>query len=376
MDSLGRSNNFDLIRLFAALQVVFVHGSVHLKLTAENPTISQLMAIVAWFPGVPIFFVISGYLIATSFARNDLRTLPYTVNRILRIYPALYVCLGISIIVLFAFEIVTLFSFASAGLAAWLLAQLTLFQFYNPPQFRSFGVGVLNGSLWTIPVEVTFYIIIPFLMCGFKAIKLKSINFYLLSIGICSYVVFLVSKNAPTAVAKYLIVTIAPHLWMFLLGVAMYYNQSKLMGVLKGRVFFWFVPYVLFNIFITTEVTSVSGAFCFLLKQVLLAGVVLSAAFSMTGLSNLVLRGNDVSYGVYIYHMIVTNSLVQLGLTGSLSYLLLLFIATLFVGFLSWRFVEAPVLRRKREVTAVLERIVRTRAPRFGLVNETSFTKS
>lgn len=51
------NNNFDLIRLFTALQVAILHMDRHLNL---NLSFANFLA---YFPGVPIFFFISGYLI-------------------------------------------------------------------------------------------------------------------------------------------------------------------------------------------------------------------------------------------------------------------------------------------------------------------------
>ena len=45
----------------------------------------------------------------------------------------------------------------------WFVAQSTFFQFFNPDFLRGFGVGVLNGSLWTIALELQFYILTPIL---------------------------------------------------------------------------------------------------------------------------------------------------------------------------------------------------------------------
>ena len=51
------TNNFDLIRLFAASQVAITHASEHLGF--NHPIIDAI----AFLPGVPIFFFISGFLI-------------------------------------------------------------------------------------------------------------------------------------------------------------------------------------------------------------------------------------------------------------------------------------------------------------------------
>ena len=45
-----------------------------------------------------------------------------------------------------------------------LIGQLTLFQFFTPDALRDFGYGCPNGSLWTIPVEIEFYILIPLIL--------------------------------------------------------------------------------------------------------------------------------------------------------------------------------------------------------------------
>ncbi len=46
---------------------------------------------------------------------------------------------------------------------AWLAGQVSFLQFFNPEQFRGFGIGVANGALWTITVELQFYVFIPLL---------------------------------------------------------------------------------------------------------------------------------------------------------------------------------------------------------------------
>lgn len=60
-----RQNNFDLLRLVAATQVALLHGMDHLGVP-HNP-VTQVLA---WLPGVPAFFFISGFLISASKGRQ------------------------------------------------------------------------------------------------------------------------------------------------------------------------------------------------------------------------------------------------------------------------------------------------------------------
>src|ERR1700722_1498519 len=92
LPTVPKTNNFDLIRLAAALQVAFIHAAADLGVAAPWP----LRPIAEWFPGVPIFFFISGFLISKSFEKNSV-VREYAQNRFLRIYPGLAVCFLVSL---------------------------------------------------------------------------------------------------------------------------------------------------------------------------------------------------------------------------------------------------------------------------------------
>ena len=145
-------NNLDLIRLLAAFQVVFWHSVEHLNIN------SALKSWIGIFPGVPIFFVISGFLIVSSYQKSP-SCFEYIRNRFLRIYPGLWLCFLITLLIVMVFGFFTAANLKQIIL--WSLCQLSFFQFYNPEFLRGFGVGVINGSLWTITVELQFYVIAP-----------------------------------------------------------------------------------------------------------------------------------------------------------------------------------------------------------------------
>lgn len=345
----SRENNFDLVRILAALQVAFFHASAHMQVPPEGIW-AHLAEVLRVFPGVPIFFVVSGFLISASYERKpDLRS--YFRARALRIYPALWVCLAISLVAAGAFGFLPPDVVLSSKFAAWLAAQVSFVQFYNPSFLRGFGVGVLNGSLWTIPVELTFYACVPVLYALLVRGRARRTSNALL--GVVALASFAVGYAMYSGVfgprdgmrSKLVQVTLAPHLYLFLLGVLAQRNWDVVERFLRGRFLLWIVPYT--ALAVPLHLGLVEGPLPTALARVMLAGTVLSGAFSACSLSAKLLRHQDISYGFYLYHMVFINVFVELGLMGRLSYLLAALGLTTVAAFASWRLIEKPALSLK-----------------------------
>ena len=75
---------------------------------------------------------------------------------------------------------------------------------------------------------------------------------------------------------------------------------------------------------------------------------VVSCAFTAPSLSHRILRGNDVSYGIYIFHAVVLNVFIHLGFQGRVDGVLATLGITAILAVLSWRLVERPALKLKR----------------------------
>lgn len=250
MAAISRENNFDLIRLFASLQVLLFHGAEHMKLSsgAVNSTIQFLR----FFPGVPIFFAISGFLIYGSFDRNSNDLILYFKNRVLRIFPALWVALIITVILLCTTGFVTGSNASSRPFVFWLITQASVFQFYTPEMLRGFGVGTPNGSLWTIPIEFTFYIFIPVLF--WLSRKFKDRKNLVLSVMILVSVVFniwyrihymnpdYIEKR--TNLEKLYGLNLLPYLFYFLLGALIYHNWNRIHKLYEGKGLYWLTAYL------------------------------------------------------------------------------------------------------------------------------------
>ena len=65
-------------------------------------------------------------------------------------------------------------------------------------------------------------------------------------------------------------------------------------------------------------------------------------------ISDFLLRKNDISYGIYIYHMPVINLLVYNNIYGFRAFLITI-ISTFILAIISWFFVEKPTLRLKKK---------------------------
>ncbi len=344
-----RENNFDLVRILAALQVALFHASAHLQLPPEGVW-AQLARVLRVFPGVPIFFVVSGFLISASYERKqDLRA--YLRARLLRIYPALWICFAVSLAAAAAFGFLPPAVLFSPKFAAWCAAQVTFVQFFNPSFLRDFGVGVLNGSLWTIPVELTFYLCVPALYALLvRGRARRTSNALLALVALASFAAgYALESNAfgpPGALRQKLVqVTIAPHLYLFLLGTLAQRNWNEVERLLRGRFLLWVVPYTALAVALHEHVLA--GPLLTALARVLLAGVVLSGAFSACSLSAKVLRHQDVSYGFYLYHMVIINVFAELGLVGRAVHLIAALGITVLAALASWRLVEKPMLALK-----------------------------
>ncbi len=337
-----RKNNFDLIRLLAALQVVAGHGLQHFKV--DN--VGWLLKLLSFFPGVPIFFVLSGFLISASFERSS-SLASYFENRMLRIYPALWMCFILSTVTIF-----TLSAWPLSGVefGQWALAQLTIGQVYNPDALRAYGVGVPNGSLWTIPVEIQFYIAIPFIYLALNHLKWNKLALSILVIAsvAANQLYFAFSSGQDSLAYKILGVTAAPYLYMFLFGVVLQRNKQFIAKYLANNALTLFVLYASAVSIYTMLGFSSTGTSLNPVIALFLALLTISMAYSNVEKFGNVLKGNDISYGVYIYHMIVVNALVQMALFSPTTNMAIMMTLTVAIALLSWRLIEKPSLSLKR----------------------------
>ncbi len=336
---ISRENNFDLIRLVAAFQVAIIHTAEHLEL--DDACLYSIGSISFPFPGVFVFFVISGFLITASCVNNQ-SLVQYLKNRVLRIFPALWCAFFLLFVVLCVFGYVNRDTLKLPQLWAWIVGQTTVFEFYTPDVLRDFGVGCPNGSLWTIPVEFGFYLLLPLVIYVFrKRLNVCLIVLSVLSLGV-NYVNALFMEGTVMKLVKY---SFLPWLYCFFIGALVYLNWNSVRKYFEGKAVYWILVYGLYvNLidFPSYQVTSlgVLGA------NILLAFLTISLAYTIPKLGK-ILCGVDISYGLYLYHMIVVNVFVELGYVGEWKYGLASLVLSVLLALVSWSFIEKKALSLK-----------------------------
>ncbi len=335
-------NNFDLLRILAATQVLYFHTLFHLKIDPPSWTL-----FFQYFPGVPIFFVISGYLVSASYERSESLE-RYFWNRFLRIYPGLWVCLFVTVIVVACFG----FSILDFRAGAWLLAQMAGV-IYTPEFLAHFGFGSYNGSLWTIPIELQFYFLLPivYLLAG----RARSPNLVFLVLLVIFTIIRFFSilylpetgppeTGLPKPMAEKLFgYLFFRHFAMFLAGLVLQRLGAYKSKLIFGKGLLWIAFYLVFI------KTAPSSAVTDVMAGLILAVCTVSVAYTLPGVASKLLRGNDISYGVYIYHGLLINIVVSFQLFYRIEYLFVVWIGAYLAGYLSWVLVERNFLRRKRD---------------------------
>lgn len=348
-------NNFDLIRLLAAIQVVIGHAF----LIGFFP--HDLIYDIIWFiPGVPVFFGMSGFLLLWSFERRpDL--LSYLKNRFLRLYPALWATMFLTLVILLVFHTLSIHSLTDPSLLMYLVGRCSFIFYFVPAVVKKFAQGNPNGSLWTIGVELQFYFFLPLIAWLIKKQPLGAKNLFLISIACISWWIDRHDPQPPFDVKNmngYLQIFVSEfrilyYLFFFIIGMLFYLNYRWLKKFLEGHFVEWFVFYVLISA-LSWYFTDLSKVDRYapdplsLLRHIFLMWMVFSAAVSNPGLANKILKGNDYSYGIYLNHFLILNAFYQLNkFSGPVNFSLAI-LCTLILAWISWHCIEKRALRLKK----------------------------
>ncbi len=353
----SRARGMDVLRLAAATLVIVAH-SYNLTLREEpfrrfgGPELGDI--------AVAVFFAISGFLVTASWI-SDPRLRSFVARRALRILPGLWVVLLVSVLgfglVVTAQPVVTYLT----SLETWRYPLERAVVFSTRPSLpgvfttNPYGSAV-NGSLWTLPVEVTAYL--ATLVVGVAGLLTRRRGLVVVAIALLMVIQEtilptasgLVESDSPGAVLHWLV-----YFGLFYAVGALLFLYREYVPVSLGAAAAALI--VLGLSFDTPAMAIVS--------QLTLPYVVLVLGYRAPELVDRCFRRlGDISYGTYIYAFPVQQTLIHFDTgIGPVRLILYSIPVTYAFAYLSWHLVERPALRLRRRLTGEPDH-----APRAAIV--------
>jgi peptidoglycan/LPS O-acetylase OafA/YrhL len=333
-----RRNSFDLVRLAAACTVLASHSYSIAGLPADEParrfTSYQSMGELA----LDVFFVLSGYLVAGSWTRGG-GAADFVAKRAARILPALWMVVLASVFVLgpLATTLSLRGYFADPQSFGYLRTMWFDVKYDLPGVFGANpDADAVNGSLWTLPLEVTMYGLV-IAMGLLRALTQRGCAAMLLAFLVLALTLPVTPLAPDNIFLGYLPWRSFTHLGMFYFAGALFSTTRT--DWLRRR-----------------EVLIGAAAMLALLsgtREAAIAAIVAIPCLTLglglipSRLSDAVSRVGDLSYGAYILGFPVQQTLMLTGRFGGQPWLLTLAALpiALALAWLSWRFVEKPALR-------------------------------
>lgn len=340
---IERTNNFTLMRFLAALAVLYGHSyTLSLGIKGGEGSVSDFL-IRTWGESLPalsvdLFFVTSGFLVCASYIHRA-SLAAFVEARVLRIFPGLIVAVLFCTLV-GAFVTTEPLSSYFLSPSTWSFFKhntllITGIQFDLPGVFLSNPYpGSVNGSLWTLPIEVWMYFWVA-VLGGLSLLKDERI-FNLFFIASC--LMYAQAENNSFFIAHEL--RHAHLAFLFMLGAFFYIN--------RGRLPLKFAP--LAALFVLTFLTR-QYHFSLYIKSICLAYFVLLLALHPKLKLPSIDRWGDISYGLYIYAFPVQQTIAYLmPQVRPMSMFLLSTVITIALALVSWHLVEKPALRMKGKI--------------------------
>ncbi|MBU0556973.1 MAG: acyltransferase [Alphaproteobacteria bacterium] len=333
-------NNFDFLRVFLAISVVWSHCFALYFGSEENEPVSMLLNGVYNTGNIAVraFFCISGFLITASYLQSK-SLYSYFSKRVLRIYPGYIVCVMIcSFIVIPAFSTRVALDLTQA-IRTIATSFLLHGEFPLSNAFDSHPVTAVNGSLWSIPFEFWCYIGIAALGI-FKILKSRQLVL-LIAVAFTMSRVFLDVYGLNPGLGIIGDIFGWPYLWTsvapcFLSGSLVYLYKEELPR--DARILI---------ILVTSAIvfSQVSKIFAQAIFPYCLAYLIFYFSYSKIKMPDA--KYGDFSYGAYLYSFPIQQMLLTVGLPF-VAYVPTAILLSLFAGVLSWWVIERHFLRRPK----------------------------
>ena len=339
--SQGRNNNFNLIRMAAALAVLVGHSFPLADGAGSPEPLQSMLGMSLGAMAVDVFFVASGFLITSSLLSRDIFS--FIWSRVLRVFPALFSMLVLTVFLMgVVFTSLSVIDYLFSPVTrTYFLKCLTLFsgvKHFLPGVFEENPYkGAVNGSLWTLPYEVRMYATIAVIWVASRAmygLRLSVFSFVVVVLALISCLSNLMGfapfhfKPLPVRLFS-----------MFFMGASFYVLRRR---IPISSVIFWGL--------LAGLLLSAGSPKAFNYLYTLSIGyIVVFVAYFPAGLILEYNRLGDYSYGFYIYAFPVQQSVVALVPGISAPQLMLVsMVVTAVLAVLSWHLLEKRCLGLKK----------------------------
>ena len=330
----GRPSGFDYVRLFLAIAVFLIHVPL---VTSGWSRANELW--LSWArPGfvsvLPMFFALSGFLVAGSLARCN-TLISFFGLRVFRIVPPLAVEVLLSAVILGPIFTANPLSeyFVSSTFFSYFLNVVGDVHYYLPGVFSSNPFpNVVNAQLWALPLELCCYVLLGMIALLGIFGNTVIITSTMVVICIASFAYDFVHSIDRVVIFRIVVVE------AFFVGVAFFRLRER-------------IPVNMGLFLVSLAVTGVlvfipHGAFFVALPLVY---VTIYLGLSDPGRNRILLSG-DYSYGIYLYGVPIQQAVVAAlpALKFGIMQFLVAFPITLVLAILSWWLIEKPVLKLRR----------------------------
>lgn len=330
---IRHDNCFDFLRYFFAFSLVIVHFC--------TLTDTEQFWFVTGGARVKAFFIITGFLVVYSYIRTD-NIKKYAEKRIRRIMPAYVTAILLSFLIGLAFTTMPVADYlTSKQTYKYLVSNLCFLNYIQPDLpglFTENAHHAVNGSLWTMKVEVLFYATVPFFMYFLKRYNKAAV----LSIIICFSFLY-------TEFFTYLY----EHTHQSIYNTLSHQLGGQLVYFYSGTLLLFYFKTLCRYIKIILPVASVLYLSCpvsewlYYLQPLAFACIIVGIAYHCKPL-NFFRKYDNISYGIYLYHFPIIQIAVQYRLHEINIFLAfaVTFCATLLLSALSWKYIEKPLMRK------------------------------
>lgn len=333
----GRPSGFDYMRLLLAFAVIILHsvlisyGSEASE--AQNPYLKMLESFSRLI--VPMFFVLSGFLVAGSLERSK-TLISFLGLRVFRIIPALILEVLLCTLILGPFFTNLPLSeyFSDPKFYKYFLNMAALIQHELPGVFENNPFPhYINGQLWTVPYELFCYVVLSVMALCFLLSRerrlLAVIALYQLTLGAITY--FHPQEQVIAVPGQVVILC-------FLCGLLFYRCRDKIK---------WSTSLFWISFLISVTLLSIPNGAYFVALPAAYMTVYLGL---LNPVRNKFLSSGDYSYGTYLYGFPIQQSLVAASpffMNWYWNALAALPLA-LALGVFSWWTVEKPALHLRK----------------------------